>query len=83
MAHKVAKYSIEREKSWLYFLRRNNKTGFFNVWRIKMKRAGDRLFKETGPEIVKHTIVKPENNYLYFLDSNGDISRFKRKDYRQ
>jgi hypothetical protein len=69
MAEKVAKLGIKREDKYMYYV----KDGA--VWRVPRKMPGEDKGK---PEMLVQANVQMDLNYLYFLDSEGDISRAAR-----
>lgn len=71
MAKLIAKLGIKREPGFLYFLRGAE------VWKTPMKRAGGTSDSGKAERVLKAEFER-EEGYLYFLDSNGDISRAKR-----
>src|SRR5262245_31422724 len=71
MAEKVAKVGVKREPGDLYFLRGSD------VWRTTMKRAGGPSAAGKAEKVAAGNFARAEG-YLYFLDSNGDVSRAKR-----
>lgn len=71
MAEKLARLGVERDPTYMYFVRRGD------VWRIPRPRpdlqGADRL-----PERVAEVGIHADSAYLYFLDADGDVSRVKR-----
>ena len=64
---KVLKLNVVKEKGFLYFLRNDG------VWRTKLRRQGQP--KGRKERVVKATYTR-DPLWLYFLDKEGDISRF-------
>src|SRR5438552_14384734 len=71
MAEKVSKLGVKREPGFLYFLRGSD------VWKTPMKRAGGPSAAGKAEKVAAGNFLRAEG-YLYFLDSNGDVSRAKR-----
>src|SRR5438552_13507812 len=71
MAEKVSKLGVKREPGFLYFLRGTD------VWKTPMKRAGGPSAAGKPQKVTSGNFTRAEG-YLYFLDSNGDVSRAKR-----
>ena len=71
MAEKVQRLGVKREPGFLYFLRGTD------VWKTPMKRAGGPSAAGKAQKVTAGNFTRAEG-YLYFLDSNGDVSRAKR-----
>jgi hypothetical protein len=69
MAEKVAKLGIKRVKDMMYFI----KDGA--VWNVPRKQPGQAKGKQ---EKVADGGFNQDNNYIYFLDKDGDVSRAAR-----
>ena len=69
MAEKVAKLGISRDKDYMLYV----KDGA--VWRVRRKQPG---LPKGKPEMVKDGGFEMDNNYIYFVDKDGDVSRAKR-----
>ncbi len=69
MAEKVAKLGIKRVKDMMYFI----KDGA--VWNVPRKQPGQPKGKQ---EKVADGGFTQDNNYIYFLDKDGDVSRAAR-----
>ncbi len=69
MAEKVAKLGIKRVKDMMYFI----KDGA--VWNVPRKQPGQPKGKQ---EKVADGGFTQDNNYIYFLDKDGDVARAKR-----
>jgi hypothetical protein len=69
MAEKVAKLGISREKDYMLYV----KDGA--VWRVRRKQPG---LPKGKPEKVADGGFEMDNNYIYFVDKDGDVSRAKR-----
>jgi hypothetical protein len=68
MAQKVAKLGLKRDNNFLYYIKGGD------VWRVARKQPGA---KKGKPEKVAAGGVVKETGFIYFLDSNGDVSRAK------
>jgi hypothetical protein len=66
MAELVEKLGVKRESGRLYYIRGNE------IWSSPMKSAGG-----GKAEMVKKGTFTREAGYLYFLDSDGNVSRSK------
>lgn len=71
MAQKIARLRITREPGYLYFIKDTN------VMRVAQKRAGKKASKKK--ERVGSFNHERDNDYMYFLDKDGDVARAKRK----
>src|SRR5262249_50311729 len=71
MAEVVTKLGVKREPGYLYFLRGSD------VWKTPMKRAGGPSAAGKAEKVAGGNFARAEG-YLYFLDSQGDVSRAKR-----
>jgi hypothetical protein len=69
MAEKVAKLGISRDKDYMLYV----KDGA--VWRVRRKQPG---LPKGKPEKVADGGFEMDNNYIYFVDKDGDVSRAKR-----
>jgi hypothetical protein len=69
MAEKVAKLGISREKDYMLYVKDGN------VWRVRRKQPG---VPKGKPEKVADGGFEMDNNYIYFVDKDGDVSRAKR-----
>jgi hypothetical protein len=69
MAEKVAKLGISRDKDYMLYV----KDGA--VWRVRRKQPG---LPKGKPEKVADGGFQMDNNYIYFVDKDGDVSRAKR-----
>ena len=69
MAEKVAKLGISRDKDFMLYV----KDGA--VWRVRRKQPG---VPKGRPERVADGGFEMDNNYIYFVDKDGDVSRAKR-----
>jgi hypothetical protein len=69
MAEKVAKLGISRDKDYMLYV----KDGA--VWRVRRKQPG---LAKGKPEKVADGGFQMDNNYIYFVDKDGDVSRAKR-----
>src|SRR5262245_66158018 len=69
MAEKVAKLGIARDKDFMLYV----KDGA--VWRVRRKQPG---VPKGKPEKVADGGFQMDNNYIYFVDKDGDVSRAKR-----
>src|SRR5262245_66687127 len=74
MAEKVAKLGISRDKDYMLYV----KDGA--VWRVRRKQPG---VPKGKPEKVADGGFQMANNYIYFVDKDGDVSRAKRAVARQ
>jgi len=64
MAEKVKKLSLIRNKDFMLYVKDGN------VWQVRRKQPG-------VPKIADGGFVM-DNNYIYFVDKDGDVSRAKR-----
>ena len=69
MAEKVAKLGISRDKDYMLYV----KDGA--VWRVRRKQPG---LPKGKPEKIADGGFEMDNNYIYFVDKDGDVSRAKR-----
>ena len=69
MAEKVAKLGIKREKDFMYFIKPEG------VYRVPRKRPG--MPKGKVEKVQDHGSTV-DNNFIYFLDKDGDVARAKR-----
>ena len=69
MAEKVARLGISREKDFMYFIKGGA------VWKVQRKQPG---VPKGRPERVSDAGISTDNNFIYFLDKDGDVSRAPR-----
>ena len=69
MAEKVAKLGISRDKDFMLYVKDGS------VWRVRRKQPG---VPKGKPERVADGGFEMDNNYIYFVDKDGDVSRAKR-----
>jgi len=69
MAEKVSRLGIKREKDMMYFI----KDGA--VWKVPRKQPGQPKGRQ---EKVADGGFTQDNNFIYFLDKDGDVSRAAR-----
>jgi hypothetical protein len=69
MMEKVARLGIRREKDMMYFIKNGA------VWKVPRKQPGQPKGKQ---EKVADGGFTQDNNYIYFLDKEGDVSRAAR-----
>jgi|SRR4051794_7062618 hypothetical protein len=69
MAEKVAKLGISRDKDYMLYV----KDGA--VWRVRRKQPN---LPKGKPEKVADGGFEMDNNYIYFVDKDGDVSRARR-----
>jgi len=69
MAEKVARLGIVRDKDTMLYVKDGN------VWKVRRKQPGVAKGK---PEKVADGGFEMDNNYIYFVDRDGDVSRAKR-----
>ncbi len=69
MAEKVAKLGISRDKDFMLYVKEGE------VWRVRRKQPG---MPKGKPEKVADGNFEMDNNYIYFVDKDGDVSRAKR-----
>ena len=69
MAEKVAVVGVGREGDWMYYVKDGQ------VWKVPRKRAG---VLKGRPQMVVDVGIEMDANYIYFLDSVGDVSRVLR-----
>jgi hypothetical protein len=69
MAEKVAKLGISRDKDYMLYVKDGS------VWRVRRKQPG---MPKGKPEKVADGGFEMDNNYIYFVDKDGDVSRAKR-----
>ncbi len=69
MAEKVAKLGISRDKDFMLYVKDGS------VWRVRRKQPG---VSKGKPERVADGGFEMDNNYIYFVDRDGDVSRAKR-----
>jgi hypothetical protein len=69
MAEKVKKLGINREKDFMYYVKDGD------VWKVRRKQPG---LPKGRPEKVADGGFAMDNNYIYFVDKEGDAARAKR-----
>jgi hypothetical protein len=69
MAEKVARLGIMREKDFMYFVKNGA------VWKVPRKRPG---VPKGRQEKVQEGGFDQSNDFIYFLDKDGDVSRSPR-----
>jgi hypothetical protein len=69
MAEKVARLGIVRDKDSMLYVKDGN------VWKVRRKQPGVAKGK---PEKLADGGFEMDNNYIYFVDKDGDVSRAKR-----
>ncbi len=69
MAEKVKKLGITRDKDFMLYVKDGD------VWRVRRKQPG---VSKGKPEKVADGGFEMDNNYIYFVDRDGDVSRAKR-----
>ena len=69
MAEKVKKLGIARNKDFMLYVKDGD------VWQVHRKQPG---VPKGKPEKVAEGGFPMDNNYIYFVDKNGDVSRAKR-----
>ena|SRR5256885_6959912 len=69
MAEKVAKLGISRDKDYMLYVKDGS------VWKVRRKQPG---MPKGKPEKVADGGFEMDNNYIYFVDKDGDVSRAKR-----
>jgi hypothetical protein len=69
MAEKVAKLGISREKDYMLYVKDGS------VWKVRRKQPG---MPKGKPEKVVDGGFEMDNDYIYFVDKDGDVSRAKR-----
>lgn len=69
MAEKVARTGVTREKDYMYYIKGGG------VWKVPRKQPG---VPKGKPERVVDAGVSQDNNFIYFLDKDGDVARAKR-----
>lgn len=69
MAEKVAKLGISRDKDYMLYVKDGS------VWRVRRKQPG---LPKGKPEKIVDGGFEMDNNYIYFVDKDGDVSRAKR-----
>ena len=88
MSEKVLKMNINKEPGYLYYLecsvcskkkwvRKKCKPGdihLWDVWRSNTTSGANPKKRNTFYKIAR---IKKEHGYVYFIDSDGDVSRFK------
>ena len=69
MAEKVKKIGIARNKDFMLYVKDGD------VWQVRRKQPGVQKGK---PEKLAEGGFTMDNNYIYFVDKDGDVSRAKR-----
>ena len=69
MAEKVKKTGIVRNKDFMLYVKDGD------VWQVRRKQPG---VPKGKPEKVAEGGFVMDNNYIYFVDKDGDVSRAKR-----
>ncbi len=69
MAEKVAKLGIKRDKDFMLYVKDGG------VWKVRRKQPG---MPKGKPEKVEDGGFEMDNNYIYFVDRDGDVARAKR-----
>jgi len=69
MAEKVKKLGIARNKDFMLYVKDGD------VWQVRRKQPG---VPKGKPEKVAEGGFEMDNNYIYFVDKDGDVSRAKR-----
>ena len=69
MAEKVKKLGIARNKDFMLYVKDGD------VWQVRRKQPG---VPKGKPEKVAEGGFTMDNNYIYFVDKDGDVSRAKR-----
>jgi hypothetical protein len=69
MAEKVKKTGIVRNKDFMLYVKDGD------VWQVRRKQPG---VPKGKPEKVAEGGFQMDNNYIYFVDKDGDVSRAKR-----
>ena len=69
MAEKVKKLGITRDKDFMLYVKDGD------VWKVRRKQPG---LPKGKPEKVADGGFEMDNNYIYFVDKDGDVSRAKR-----
>ena len=69
MAEKVARLGINREKDFMYYVKDGS------IWKVMRKQPG---MPKGRPEKVAEGGFQMDNNYIYFVDKDGDAARAKR-----
>src|SRR5664279_1815090 len=69
MAEKVKKLGIARNKDFMLYVKDGD------VWKVRRKQPG---VPKGKPEKEADGGFEMDNNYIYFVDKDGDVSRAKR-----
>ena len=69
MAEKVKKTGIVRDKDFMLYVKDGD------VWQVRRKQPG---VPKGKPEKVAEGGFVMDNNYIFFVDKDGDVSRAKR-----
>jgi len=88
MSEKVLKMDIKKESGYLYYLecsvcsqkkwvRKKCNPGDTHLWDVWKTDMSSKLTLEKRSEFYKAAGIIKENGYVYYIDSDGDISRFK------
>ena len=88
MSEKVLKMDFKKEPGYLYYLecrvcskkkwvRKKCKPGDIHLWDVWRADTTTKANPKQRSKFYKFAGIKKENRYVYFIDSDGDISRFK------
>jgi hypothetical protein len=69
MREKVKKLGLARNKDFMLYVKGGD------VWQVRRKQPG---VPKTKPEKVADGGLVMDNNYIYFVDKDGDVSRAQR-----
>ncbi len=69
MAEKVARLGISRDKDFMLYVKDGG------VWKVRRKQPG---MPKGKPEKVADGGFEMDNNFIYFVDKDGDVARAKR-----
>ena len=69
MAEKVKKLGIARNNDFMLYVKDGN------VWQVRRKQPG---VPKGRPEMLAEGGFAMDNNYIYFVDKDGDVSRADR-----
>ena len=69
MAEKVARLGIVRDKDMMFYVKDGS------VWKVRRKQPG---MPKGKTEKVADGGFEMDNNYIYFVDKDGDVSRAQR-----
>lgn len=69
MGKKVAETGVTREEGWIYYVKNNDG---LSVYRNKAREGGEQ-------QEIESTDIEPEyDQYIYYVDSDGDIGKSER-----